>query len=303
MRLLQLVLTAGMTGCAGGTNVHVVESWQTPASPLVTPSSVYPTNVEYEILGTVQGRACLANDTLAANPVTVATVDPLEPGAGHPMVYQAAKYAALESMPEADNLIAIRAQVDQDEAQQCTTIEGRAYRITALSATLPSGGAGPHRDGAQLFGAAPDSASSFGATGTSARRNQASRGHSDSQASQVAVLLGPTILDDGLLVGANWRYRKQVVGFELAAFTNLGDGTLTPTVGLVVGLPPTNRVSPYLAARAGYAVGWASPVLGAATGTDISLVSGLGIRLELAGSGFLDTDIGLALVGGPTFAW
>ena len=121
-------------GCAAPKVVHT--SFQTSGSPMVAPSRVYPTHVEYELLSVARGKACVSNHSLQED--LIAGESPIEAGTGHPAVYQAAKYNALESMPEADNLTAIRAFVEQDEEQQCVTVAGRAYRIVALSSEAPS---------------------------------------------------------------------------------------------------------------------------------------------------------------------
>ena len=55
-----------------------------------------------------------------------------EVGMGDPLLYQNARYAALSQSPDADNLTAVRVEVETTGKKQCVTLSGRAYRITAM---------------------------------------------------------------------------------------------------------------------------------------------------------------------------
>lgn len=127
--LLSALLLALLTGCAT-TSSHL---YSTPASPAMQLEAAYPVAVDYTLLGLTSGKACEKLETLKKNPIPGGGAQ--EPGTGHPLVYQAAKYNALEKIPDADNLVSIRTRVEQTDTEQCVTVTGRAYRIASVKAT------------------------------------------------------------------------------------------------------------------------------------------------------------------------
>ena len=106
---------------------HAV-SHSTPPSPTPTMSASYPTEVAYDILGWASGEACSESESFALPSLTIE-----DGGAGPADLYQQAKYKALESMPEADNLMFIRTAVTDDEEKTCVKVTGRGYRVVAMA--------------------------------------------------------------------------------------------------------------------------------------------------------------------------
>jgi hypothetical protein len=132
-----------LLGCATPTSAQRA-AYLTPPTPALLPENGLPASSDYTLLGLVSGEACMPRRDLAGlgelppSPAMIA-----EGGAGHPAVYQAAKYEALSKIENADNLTSIRVKVEQVGEQECVSVTGRAYRLTALQVKaplLPSGG-------------------------------------------------------------------------------------------------------------------------------------------------------------------
>jgi hypothetical protein len=87
--------------------------------------------VRYKLLGHVTAKACAKDDEYDKVKYSKSP-DPRAIGVGY--LFERAKYEALEKVPTADGLFAIRAKVDVFANGQCTTITGRAYRITNIAA-------------------------------------------------------------------------------------------------------------------------------------------------------------------------
>ncbi len=100
---------------------------------------------DYEILGQVSGKACRNKDELKKLVATQTgpnrEVD--ENWAQETVVYYEAKFKALESLPEADNLMYVRTKAEFEDGQICVTTKGRAYRL------IPGVVKAPKKDNAQ----------------------------------------------------------------------------------------------------------------------------------------------------------
>jgi hypothetical protein len=107
-----------------------VNRFSTPVStdpPLTNP---YPYEAQYEILGIGTGQACGDLRDLQVASMTGGKSD--SPGAGSSLLYQQAKYLAIEQIPNADNLLFVRVKAENDGWKQCVTVTGRGYRLTSV---------------------------------------------------------------------------------------------------------------------------------------------------------------------------
>ncbi|MCU1277650.1 MAG: hypothetical protein JWM53_1196 [bacterium] len=106
-------------------------------SPHAEPQQLelYKHEARYELLTHVSARVCAQDDEFYAIKRT-RSADPRAVGAGY--LFDRAKYEALEKLPTADGLLAVRAKVEVFANGQCITVTGRAYRITAIEAVTPA---------------------------------------------------------------------------------------------------------------------------------------------------------------------
>lgn len=133
MRLAVLLLST-LAGCIPSTGTI----YGTPASTNPTLGAGYPYEADYALVGNASGEACGDLQQLVMTYGTkLATV-----GAAHPVLYEEAKFKALESLPAADNLMYIRLKVVNDGFKQCVTLTGRGYQVTRLRSRAPDGSAG-----------------------------------------------------------------------------------------------------------------------------------------------------------------
>lgn len=120
-RLVLLCLAAA--GCAP------VNQYITPHQPVVAMQELGAP--EYELLGQISGVACRDKDELK-NLVAQSrgtNKDFEENVAQETVVYYEAKYNALESVPEADNMMHVRSKVVYEGSRICVTVKGRAYKL------------------------------------------------------------------------------------------------------------------------------------------------------------------------------
>lgn len=54
---------------------------------------------------------------------------------GNGVLFEEAKYAAIDKVRGADGIISIHAKVDENTGRECVTVTGRAYRVLSLRAT------------------------------------------------------------------------------------------------------------------------------------------------------------------------
>lgn len=114
-----------------------VTMYGTPSAVDPTFQSVAPAEVDYTILGPVSGQACGdLQDYLLASGGRQTWSGPV-----HPQVLEAARYDALQKNPEADNLMYIRAKIENDGYKQCVTVTGKAYRVERIRAGGGAAGA------------------------------------------------------------------------------------------------------------------------------------------------------------------
>ena len=136
-RRLPLLCACTWLGCAAP-YVKPTSSYVTPPTPLLLPENGLPAAADFTLLGLVTGEACLPRRDLAGLgevPPSRAMIE--EGGAGHPVIYQAAKYDALSKIENADNLASIRVKVEPIGEQECVTVTGRAYRLKSLQVKAP----------------------------------------------------------------------------------------------------------------------------------------------------------------------
>jgi len=133
MRHFVLFLSLPLAACALPTRVTM---YGTPDGVDPTFRGVEAGVVDYEILGSVSGQHCgdLQEYLLASGG------RPNWTGPVHPQIMEAARFDALQKLPEADSLMYVRAKVDNDGYKQCVTITGRAYRVLRMSAGNGSSG-------------------------------------------------------------------------------------------------------------------------------------------------------------------
>lgn len=127
MKRLALLTAVLLGGCSLPTRVTM---YGTPGAVDPTFLSVSPAEVNYTILGSVTGQACGdLQDYLLASGGRQTWSGPV-----HPQVLEAARYDALQKNPEADNLMYVRAKIENDGYKQCVTLTGKAYRVDRMQA-------------------------------------------------------------------------------------------------------------------------------------------------------------------------
>lgn len=122
-------------------------TYQTPQGVDPLPQPVSPLRVQYEVLGSATATVCHKIQDLGA---TGPTGLPL---GAFPSLVDEARYAALETIPRADNLMYVRVKTESDNVQQCVTLTGRAYRVLSMGSggeAPPSGGSGPSAGGVPM---------------------------------------------------------------------------------------------------------------------------------------------------------
>ena len=105
----------------------------TPRAVDLVPEKTYPWAASYEMLGLARGEACAEVKSL------VQSGDSATSGAvvGNPALFREAKYLAIESVPNADSLLYVRAKAERARERECVTVTGRAYRVVKLQAQPP----------------------------------------------------------------------------------------------------------------------------------------------------------------------
>ncbi len=116
---VSLVALAAAAGCEGA-SVQAMQSfpWHSvPRQSDPAPGGGYPSEIEYKILAVARGEACMT--------------------AGHGTMDQLlkeAEYKAIESVPDADDVMLPRTRWTSDGGKICVQLSGRAYRIVRLHA-------------------------------------------------------------------------------------------------------------------------------------------------------------------------
>lgn len=123
MKRLTFALLVTAAGCAP------VNQFITPHQPVVAMQELGAPS--YELLGQISGVACRDRDELknlvGQSRGTNKDVD--EALAAETVVYYEAKYNALESVPEADNMMHVRTKAIYEGGRICVTVKGRAYKL------------------------------------------------------------------------------------------------------------------------------------------------------------------------------
>lgn len=123
MRYVMTVLL--MTGCS------IPLAFSTPPGEPYE-LKTYPLEIEYELLDSTTGEACLyANDLDSTKDYKSA--DPR--GIGRGVLFERAKFVAIEKVHGADGITSIRSRVFMQGGAECTVVTGRAYRIKSMRAT------------------------------------------------------------------------------------------------------------------------------------------------------------------------
>lgn len=126
MKLKLAIVTLAAAGACTPINQYI-----TPHQPGVHMEPLPA--ADYEILGQVTGKACRSKDELkklvAPSTHSGAGKEVDENWAQETVVYYEAKFKALESLPEADNLMYVRTRAEFEDGQICVTTRGRAYRL------------------------------------------------------------------------------------------------------------------------------------------------------------------------------
>ena len=123
MKRFVLTICLAASGCAP------MNQYITPHQPVVAMQELGAP--DYELLGQISGVACRDKDELK-NLVAQsrgANKDFDEVMAQETVVYYEAKYNALESVPEADNMMHVRTKAIYDGSRICVTVKGRAYKL------------------------------------------------------------------------------------------------------------------------------------------------------------------------------
>lgn len=103
----------------------------TPKGVTLEPTGTHLHEVEYELLGQVNGEACGTADRVKESHQFKSP----DPRAIYPqLLYEEAKFNALGTQPNADELAAVRAKAEQRGDQICVQIVGRALRMQTLRA-------------------------------------------------------------------------------------------------------------------------------------------------------------------------
>lgn len=289
MKVRALTLAAGaavLAGCAK----PVPPTWVTPASPPVFPDAIYPAEVDYQLLGLVEGRACMEEEELERY---AAEAVPTEAGSGHPAVVQAARYDALTKVADADSLTSIRSRVSWEGSKQCVDVTGRAYRVTAIRSVA---GAAPTPGLTALVTvtapgtpAAPTAARAVAGVAPGKMR---SRG---------VVTLSVPSDTRGMTFTTGWTKQFGHVGLEVGCQADTEGEIISPMAGILGGVS-YGRAYTYGAARLGYSLGDSDgAILEMAVGNDL-LWEHWGARVETAMALSLEGNSPQFRVSaGPTF--
>lgn len=285
------VAVAAAAAFASGCAKPVPPAWITPPSPPVFPETFYPAEVDYQLLGLVEGHACMEEDDLAR--YGTVEVTSLEPGAGHPAVVQAAKYDALTKAENADSLTSIRAKVSWDGTQQCVDVTGRAYRVTGIRSVAGA---------SSTTGLTALVAVTSGPALPVARRAAAGQAKPGTIGSRGVLTIGIPG-DRGVAFTAAWVKQFRSAAVELGAHADTAGDVIAPTVGVLGGFAVGNSYT-FGAARFGYSIGDdEGPLLELGVGEDL-LWAHWGLRVETAFDLPLSgSEPGFRASLGPTFRY
>lgn len=128
MTRITLLLTVLTTGCS----LLPTRYGTTPGESAAI--QLYPHEADYELLSYVAGEACMGQDALKEYR-NYKSQDPR--AIGHGVLFEWAKYNALESVKTADGVIGLRSKVELKNGHECVSVTGRAYRIRSLRAVAP----------------------------------------------------------------------------------------------------------------------------------------------------------------------
>jgi len=131
LALCTLAIALGPLGCAPP---GLLKQYATPRAVDLIPEQAYPLEVTYEMLGVAKAEACGDPRRSEAGSINIGSGDVV---VGNPALFQEAKYLAIESVPNADNLLYIRAKVEREALKECVSVTGRAYRVVKLQARSP----------------------------------------------------------------------------------------------------------------------------------------------------------------------
>ena len=120
---VSLVLSATLGGCISMS----ARGYSTPVSVDPTLDQPYPLDVNYEILGVGRGEACA--DVPRGPGQGVQSASSVASG-----IYEEAKFNAIESVTNADNLMFIRTQTSTIGDRVCVKVIGRGYRVVHVHA-------------------------------------------------------------------------------------------------------------------------------------------------------------------------
>ena len=135
LALCALAIALGPLGCAPP---GLLKQYATPRAVDLIPEQAYPLEVTYEMLGVAKAEACGDPRGSVAGAVSIGSGEVV---VGNPALFQEAKYLAIESVPNADNLLYIRAKVERQPQKECVSVTGRAYRVLKLLARAPGSSA------------------------------------------------------------------------------------------------------------------------------------------------------------------
>lgn len=123
-RLVFLTMALATVGCEASTGPAVQSfPWHSvPRQSDPVPGGGYPSEIEYKVLAVARGEACA--------PAGQGTMEQL---------LKEAEYKAIESVPEADDVMLPRTRWTAEGGKVCVQLTGRAYRIVRLHARPPTG--------------------------------------------------------------------------------------------------------------------------------------------------------------------
>ena len=272
-------------GCA----VHNPTAYITPPSPVSIPDTFYPAEVDYELLGLVTGSACA--DMAQLEREGAKETRAIVPGTGHPAVYQAARYDALEKAGDADNLASVRAKVTWENGKECVEVTGRAYRVTGMRSVAGAEG-GPGT--ALLIAPGPTKAAA------AATKMRTSSGPLPSRG---VVTIGLPSAYGGIPITLAWVKQMGAVALDFGALVNTEGAMASPTAGVLGGYT-VGKTYVYGGARFGYSIlELEGPFVEVAAGADMHWQRA-GLRIETAALlPFEDDGVMLRLSAGPSFSF
>lgn len=215
---------------------------------------------------------------------------------GDPIVYQAAKYNALAQLPDADNLISIRAEVVINGDEQCVTVTGRAYRITSLRSTALAPAPGATAAWTPLAWLSPPPGA--GTVGQRSHPDQGAQKGDGGAHNAFSLLFG-----NGLSGWAGATLGGPVVGADFGVLGSRERYSVMPLAGVAAGYSFREMVRPFVALRGGVSLIDDFGPAGMAVGGVALWRGSVGVRAEAGLVFVLDEGVEPHFSGGPTFTF